>query len=649
MRIKSKLVILISIIIVGTVAITSVFAFKSLESAVIDSQIKEMTDQVQTKANLIDDLHYNAAQDLLFAVQNSAFVRYFDLPASMAGDVYNKSGVLQFTPQQKLVKTELDQWIYNFQKRFSVDETCLIDPRGQEITRVVLQHIAPDKKLSSFEWITPFFRPSFQNNVGHVYYQSPYVSPDTKRWVFAYTTPIVRSDGYKAAFFHFEMPMKIFQDLAQTSSGRIYVVDPSGYLVADSNYKFNQNINSEPFRQSPKNYFPSTSTISTSSDFSKALTNVQSNAKGSINYITYNSNGELHYLVFKKLALFGWILAYDKPYSMMLSGNTSLRDLAITMTVIAGIAIVSGVVSAFIMSDRISRPIRDFATRCKNQDANNLQPMAAVGNDDDLRQMVKAFNGLIEKVNIIERQKEEFASMVTHELKTPLTPIIGWCQTLRNQKLIGQLNSKQLKAVDSIQSNAKRLLQLIGDILDVQKLDINRMRFDHQTIDINDLLNYMHSNLQNVMTQKGIKQINSTKEHLIIKSDRNRIEQVLNNLILNAVDFVPYEKGEIEYGAQSKDDEVLFYVKDNGIGIPAEKQKNLFNKFYQIDTSLTRKHGGSGLGLAISKGIISGLGGKIWVESELGRGAAFYFTIPKEPKEIDAETTDAKKLEEAIK
>lgn len=649
MRIKSKLVILISIIIVGTVAITSVFAFKSLESAVIDSQIKEMTDQVQTKANLIDDLHYNAAQDLLFAVQNSAFVRYFDLPASMAGDVYNKSGVLQFTPQQKLVKTELDQWIYNFQKRFSVDETCLIDPRGQEITRVVLQHIAPDKKLSSFEWITPFFRPSFQNNVGHVYYQRPYVSPDTKRWVFAYTTPIVRSDGYKAAFFHFEMPMKIFQDLAQTSSGRIYVVDPSGYLVADSNYKFNQNINSEPFRQSPKNYFPSTSTISTSSDFSKALTNVQSNAKGSINYITYNSNGELHYLVFKKLALFGWILAYDKPYSMMLSGNTSLRDLAITMTVIAGIAIVSGVVSAFIMSDRISRPIRDFATRCKNQDANNLQPMAAVGNDDDLRQMVKAFNGLIEKVNIIERQKEEFASMVTHELKTPLTPIIGWCQTLRNQKLIGQLNSKQLKAVDSIQSNAKRLLQLIGDILDVQKLDINRMRFDHQTIDINDLLNYMHSNLQNVMTQKGIKQINSTKEHLIIKSDRNRIEQVLNNLILNAVDFVPYEKGEIEYGAQSKDDEVLFYVKDNGIGIPAEKQKNLFNKFYQIDTSLTRKHGGSGLGLAISKGIISGLGGKIWVESELGRGAAFYFTIPKEPKAIDAETTDTKKLEEAIK
>jgi signal transduction histidine kinase len=184
--------------------------------------------------------------------------------------------------------------------------------------------------------------------------------------------------------------------------------------------------------------------------------------------------------------------------------------------------------------------------------------------------------------------------------------------------LIGQLNSKQFNAVDIIQKNAKRLLQLVGDILDVQKLDLNRMKFDSQPIDVDDLLNYMHNNLQNIMAQKNINHINSTKEQLTVKSDRNRIEQVLNNLILNAVDFVPSEGGKIEYGAQSKGDEILFYVKDNGIGIPPEKQKNLFRKFYQIDTSVTRKHGG----------IIESLGGKIWVESELGKGASFYFTIP---------------------
>jgi signal transduction histidine kinase len=633
-RIKSKLVILFSIIIVSTVVATSFTAFKSLESAVIDSQIKEMTDQVQTKANLINDLHYRAAQDLLFSVKNPVFVRYFDLRDTIAGDVYDKSGVLQFTPQQRLVKNELDQWIYNFQKRFNVDETCLINTNGQEITRVVLKKIAPDNNLSFTEWMTPFFRPSFQNNVDNVYYQQPYVSPDTKRWVFAYTTPIVRSDGYKAAFYHFEMPMKIFQDSVQTTNGRIYVVDPSGYLVADSHYKFNQNINSAPFRQSPKDYFPSINTISTSSDFNKAIRNVQSNANTDVGQVTYNSNGELHYIVFKKLALFNWILAYEKPYSLMLSGNTNLSSLAITMSMIAGIAIISGLISVFIISDRISRPIRDFATKCRNQDVNNLQTINPIGKDKEINQVIYAFNEMIRRVNAIEKQKDEFASMVTHELKSPLTPIIGWCQTLKNPKLIGQLNSKQLNAIDVIQRNAKRLLQLVGDILDVQKLDLNKMKFDSQPVDVNDILNYMHNNLQNVMAQKNIKQLNSTKEQLTVRSDRNRIEQVLNNLILNAVDFVPSETGKIEYGAQSKGDEVLFYVKDNGTGISPEKQKNLFRKFYQIDTSMTRTHGGSGLGLAISKGIIESLGGKIWIESELGKGASFYFTIPKDRTNI---------------
>jgi signal transduction histidine kinase len=312
----------------------------------------------------------------------------------------------------------------------------------------------------------------------------------------------------------------------------------------------------------------------------------------------------------------------------MMSGNYSLHNLAVILFVISLGIIAAGLIAIYVLSDRITRPIIDFARECRNQDVSNLQIINPMGTDKEINQVIYAFNEMIERVNAIEKQKEEFASMVTHELKSPLTPIIGWCQTLKNPKLIGQLNSKQFNAVDIIQKNAKRLLQLVGDILDVQKLDLNRMKFDSQPIDVDDLLNYMHNNLQNIMAQKNINHINSTKEQLTVKSDRNRIEQVLNNLILNAVDFVPSEGGKIEYGAQSKGDEILFYVKDNGIGIPPEKQKNLFRKFYQIDTSVTRKHGGSGLGLALSKGIIESLGGKIWVESELGKGASFYFTIP---------------------
>lgn len=630
MRLKLKLILMFSIVIIVVVLSTSYISFKSLESAVIDSQLLQMGHEVEVKANFIDNLNARASGDLLFAVKNPVFVKYFELPDTKAGNIY-KNDVLQFTPQQRTIKNELDQWIYNFQDKFSVDETCLIDRTGQEHTRLVMKKIAPDSDLSHEESSTPFFKPSFQKNIDEVYLQYPYVSPDTERWVFAYTTPIVLNDGSKPAFYHFEIPLKSFQDITKVDQGRAYVVDSAGYLVADSGHVYNQSLNSAPFGQSPKDFFPSINTISASSEFNEDIRNIlaSDNNITNIGHVTYSGeDGELHYIVFKRLPMFGWILAYEKPYSLMMSGNYSLHNLAVILFVISLGIIAAGLIAIYVLSDRITRPIIDFARECRNQDVSNLQIINPMGTDKEINQVIYAFNEMIERVNAIEKQKEEFASMVTHELKSPLTPIIGWCQTLKNPKLIGQLNSKQFNAVDIIQKNAKRLLQLVGDILDVQKLDLNRMKFDSQPIDVDDLLNYMHNNLQNIMAQKNINHINSTKEQLTVRSDRNRIEQVLNNLILNAVDFVPSEGGKIEYGAQSKGDEILFYVKDNGIGIPPEKQKNLFRKFYQIDTSVTRKHGGSGLGLALSKGIIESLGGKIWVESELGKGASFYFTIP---------------------
>ncbi len=114
-----------------------------------------------------------------------------------------------------------------------------------------------------------------------------------------------------------------------------------------------------------------------------------------------------------------------------------------------------------------------------------------------------------------------------------------------------------------------------------------------------------------------------------MKSDTPRLSQVFSNLINNSIDFIPKNKGKIEINAQKKDGEVLFSVKDNGLGMTLETQKSLFQKFYQADTSIRRKHGGTGLGLAICKGIVEGLGGKIWLESEVGKGTNVYFTIPR--------------------
>jgi len=138
----------------------------------------------------------------------------------------------------------------------------------------------------------------------------------------------------------------------------------------------------------------------------------------------------------------------------------------------------------------------------------------------------------------------------------------------------------------------------------------------------------MTRNLEKQTQDKGGQLINQTTEKITIKSDAPRLAQVLTNLINNAIDFIPKNEGKIEINAQKKDGQVQFYVKDNGIGMSLENQKKLFQKFFQADTSITRKHGGTGLGLSICKGIAEALGGKIWVESEEGKGSNFYFTTP---------------------
>ena len=237
----------------------------------------------------------------------------------------------------------------------------------------------------------------------------------------------------------------------------------------------------------------------------------------------------------------------------------------------------------------------------------------------------------------IEIQKEEFLSMVTHELKTPLTPIMGWSEALMTPNIGGKLNQEE--AINSIYENSTKLDRLIGDLLDVHKLDLNRMNFTNLPVDIGGLLNKTTNDFQFTLEEKNIQLINMFKGKLKIVSDERRLSQVITNLISNAADFVPAGLGKITLNAKEEGSSVVFSVKDNGVGIEPIKQKNLFKKFYQIDTSETRKHGGTGLGLAVCKGIVNGLGGKIWVDSQIGKGTTFYFSIPKKTEWKEIENT----------
>lgn len=239
---------------------------------------------------------------------------------------------------------------------------------------------------------------------------------------------------------------------------------------------------------------------------------------------------------------------------------------------------------------------------------------------------------LMEKLREADIKKEEFTAMVTHELKTPLVTINGYSEMLREPGFLGTLNAEQDDAISRIHESSIKLDRLIGDMLDTQKLDLQKMKFDKENFSGRIFMQEMVDMFSPMMQDKKIEFVNSTTDDLTVYGDKSRLTQVFGNLIRNSIDFVPEKYGRIEIGMQQDSDKAVFYVKDNGAGIPKDKQPYLFKKFYQIDTSLKRKHGGTGLGLVICKGIVDALGGKIWFESEEGKGTSFYFSIPTSNK-----------------
>ncbi|NIM26107.1 MAG: HAMP domain-containing protein [Nitrososphaeria archaeon] len=255
--------------------------------------------------------------------------------------------------------------------------------------------------------------------------------------------------------------------------------------------------------------------------------------------------------------------------------------------------------------------------------------------EDEIGELVSSFNVMSdtikEKEEIAKRTdlaKDEFLAMITHELKTPLVPIQGYADILLAEHL-GKLNPEQKNRLEIIKSSSTTLLGIISDLLDVQKLEIGKLRMKKEDSDIQDSI---ERSVNALLPQAETKEIQLTfsAKNFVIVHDPERIKQVITNLIKNALIAVESKKGKIQVLMEETPSDIKISVKDNGMGIPKDKQKDLFKKFYQVDATLTRERGGSGLGLAICKGIIDNHGGQISVESEEGKGAKFTFTIPKQ-------------------
>ena len=294
---------------------------------------------------------------------------------------------------------------------------------------------------------------------------------------------------------------------------------------------------------------------------------------------------------------------------------------------------------------KLAKNMSDFSKLNKMSDKNGIKTNIKeifelnenfVSMGEKVEKTIEVQNEYVEKLKDMDRKKLEFSSMVSHELKTPLVPILGYVQMLQNEELLGELNEKQKEAVDEIYLSTVKLQRLVGDILTTQKLDLGKLDFDQENIRISELLSEVIKEFNPVASEKKIKLTSKYDNDEYVFTDKDRINQVFSNLIKNSIDFVSKNTGSIEIGATEDVEFIEFFVQDNGSGISFENQKEIFKKFYQIDTSTSRKRSGSGLGLAICKGIVEGLGGKIWVESKENIATTFFFKIPKRPIKIVA-------------
>jgi signal transduction histidine kinase len=245
-------------------------------------------------------------------------------------------------------------------------------------------------------------------------------------------------------------------------------------------------------------------------------------------------------------------------------------------------------------------------------------------------QNARLFREIEEKSQQIEaanRHKSEFLANMSHELRTPLNAIIGFSEVLQ-ERLFGELNDKQAEYTDDILTSGRHLLSLINEILDLSKVEAGRMELELATFDLPIAIDNARTFVRERATTHGITLDVKVDERLgDVVGDERKIKQILLNLLSNAVKFTP-AGGRIGINARQTDGVVEISVTDTGIGIAPEDQAKVFEEFRQVGSDKAKKIEGTGLGLTLAKKFVELHGGRIWVESEVGKGSTFVFTLP---------------------
>ena len=320
----------------------------------------------------------------------------------------------------------------------------------------------------------------------------------------------------------------------------------------------------------------------------------------------------------------------DALIAQNVSSYAGSRNLVIG---VAAAAIVLGLLLGFVLSWSLIGPLQRIDSRLAaiasgdfsgHVDVTNRDELGALGTNvnrmnDELRRLYK-------ELETTSQHKSEFLANMSHELRTPLNAIIGFSQVLR-ERMFGEVNAKQEDYLDDILSSGNHLLSLINDVLDLSKVEAGQVELEVAPFSLRDALERGVVMVRERATKDGVLVALAADPDVdVVEGDERRIKQVIFNLLSNAVKFTP-TGGAVDVSAAQVNGEVRVSVADTGPGLAPEDHERIFDEFQQTEAGVELREG-TGLGLALSKRLVELHGGRIWVDSELGKGSTFVFTLP---------------------
>lgn len=290
----------------------------------------------------------------------------------------------------------------------------------------------------------------------------------------------------------------------------------------------------------------------------------------------------------------------------------------------AGLAALGvAVLFSLVLARFIVRPLRDLSRAIRKIAAGDYRQRVELKSDDEIGELAQAFNDMAASLQQMEELRRDLVANVAHELRTPLTSIEGYLEAIEDG-----VYAADGDAVARIRSEAARLHRLVDDLTELSRLEAGQERLQKQPCRLADVVEAVIARLRSLFEEKGVAlRVNVPRNLPRLTADAARMEQVLNNLLTNALRYTP-SGGQVEIAASRQGDAVKLAVSDTGAGIPEKDLPHIFERFYRGDNSRSRATGGTGIGLTIVKHIVEGHGGTIAVASEVGAGSRFEITLP---------------------